>query len=255
MPSSRKVVPSPALRPYVDHFWVERDNAGTTFELLPDGAADLVAVIAGSRIHVLWFGTATRARPVPLLPGAHYVGLRFRAGRQRGFLGASAREITDRVLPADSACASLVVAVAEALLQGRESAACEAALGRLVRPARADDARFERALDVLADSTGRGTVEVAAGTAGMGRRQFERRCLDAVGVTPRQFAALCRFRRAAETLRATACPGLADVAAACGYADQSHMTRAFRLWAGRPPGAFRACLAAPDPMSHSLKTR
>lgn len=248
-------MPSPALRPYVDHFWVERDNAGTTFELLPDGAADLVTVIAGSRVDVLWFGTATRARPVPLLPGAHYVGLRFRAGRQRGFLGASAREITDRALPADSACASLVVAVAEALLQERESAASEDALGRLVRPARADDACFERALDVLADSTGRGAVEAAAGIAGMGRRQFERRCMDAVGVSPRQYAALCRFRRAAEALRSSASPGLADLAADCGYADQSHMTRAFRVWAGRPPGAFRAGRAAPDPMSHSFKTR
>src|SRR5262249_46483365 len=36
---------------------------------------------------------------------------------------------------------------------------------------------------------------------------------------------------------------LADVAAACGFADQSHLTRVFKSVTGSPPGVFRDLIA------------
>jgi AraC-like DNA-binding protein len=37
---------------------------------------------------------------------------------------------------------------------------------------------------------------------------------------------------------------LADIAACAGFADQSHMTRAFQRVAGTTPGAMRKALSA-----------
>jgi AraC family transcriptional regulator len=48
----------------------------------------------------------------------------------------------------------------------------------------------------------------------------------------------CRVERALAALRASDAP-LSEIAARCGFADQSHLTRALRAAVGLPPGAFR----------------
>ncbi|WP_353744374.1 helix-turn-helix domain-containing protein [Roseovarius sp.] len=50
-----------------------------------------------------------------------------------------------------------------------------------------------------------------------------------------------RVERAKELIRNG--EPLAQVAAACGFASQSHMTRAFRNGTGATPGAWRRALA------------
>lgn len=57
------------------------------------------------------------------------------------------------------------------------------------------------------------------------------------GLTPHAFILQERANRARRLI--TAGESLADVAAACGYADQSHMTREFKRRYGMTPAAFR----------------
>jgi transcriptional regulator GlxA family with amidase domain len=52
------------------------------------------------------------------------------------------------------------------------------------------------------------------------------------------FARIIRLRRAVKLLR-QGC-ALADVAVACGYYDQAHMTRDFRDLAGHSPGEWKS---------------
>lgn len=65
-------------------------------------------------------------------------------------------------------------------------------------------------------------------------RHFRRR----FGTSPHRYATMRRLERAKRLLEAGA--PLAQAAAACGFADQSHMTRQFRQAYGLPPGAWRA---------------
>jgi hypothetical protein len=58
---------------------------------------------------------------------------------------------------------------------------------------------------------------------------------DQIGVTPKQAGRIIRFNRAAGALRSPLPPPLAELAAACGYHDQSHMSREFRALAGTTP--------------------
>ena len=74
----------------------------------------------------------------------------------------------------------------------------------------------------------------------MVQRWFER----VIGITPRAYLRLIRFRRTMADFAAPATT-LADQAAKSGFADHAHMARDFRLLAGTPPGIARARAKGP----------
>ena len=86
------------------------------------------------------------------------------------------------------------------------------------------------------------TIEVAARTAGMSVRSFQRR-LEGEGVNYSQLIDRVRLDRATRLLDA---PGarVIDVALEVGYSDPAHFTRAFRRWTGVTPRQFRGRLAS-----------
>lgn len=84
----------------------------------------------------------------------------------------------------------------------------------------------------LRRSGGRASIAGLAHDAGLGRRQFERRFRDEIGLPPRLFGRIVRFQRA---FRALGLEDGAAIAARCGYADQAHLVREIRRFAGRTP--------------------
>ncbi|MEC4616020.1 helix-turn-helix domain-containing protein [Tsukamurella tyrosinosolvens] len=83
-----------------------------------------------------------------------------------------------------------------------------------------------------------------ADLVGASPKSFRRRFVENVGVGPKTFARIVRFRRTADLLARSAVP-LPHVAAAHGYFDQAHMSAEFRAFAGMPPGRFRATARRP----------
>jgi AraC family transcriptional regulator len=63
------------------------------------------------------------------------------------------------------------------------------------------------------------------------------------GRSPHQFVLSQRLHRAMALLRASHL-GLAEVAAACGFANQQHLSRALRQHVGMSPGRYRAAAAS-----------
>ena len=61
------------------------------------------------------------------------------------------------------------------------------------------------------------------------------------GTSPHRYLTMRRLDRARALIRQGA--PLADAALACGFADQSHMTRQFRKAYGVSPGRFAALVA------------
>ena len=57
-------------------------------------------------------------------------------------------------------------------------------------------------------------------------------------MAPKMFARVLRFDRALRGLRGANAVDWAQLADACGYADQAHLTRDFTAFAGSPPAAF-----------------
>ncbi|GIE77509.1 AraC family transcriptional regulator [Actinoplanes philippinensis] len=88
-------------------------------------------------------------------------------------------------------------------------------------------------------------VAEAAARVGWSGRHLTDRFRAELGIRPKEAGRIARFDRARRAIR----PGvrLADVAAAHGYADQSHLVRDFQTFAGCPPSRWLADeLGPPD---------
>jgi AraC-like DNA-binding protein len=96
----------------------------------------------------------------------------------------------------------------------------------------------------LQAASGAASVTALAGEVGWSRRHLAERFRREIGLPPKVAARVLRFERArGELLRpgpGGTTPRLADVAHACGYADQAHLTREWRGLAGCTPSAWLA---------------
>jgi AraC-like DNA-binding protein len=92
----------------------------------------------------------------------------------------------------------------------------------------------QRLVDELADPPS--LAELAA-QAGVSRFQFLRRFARVHGCPPHAWLSLQRAERARGLIRAGI--SLCEAAAACGFADQAHMTRLFTRQFGFTPGAWQ----------------
>ena len=97
-----------------------------------------------------------------------------------------------------------------------------------------------RAWDLLDATDGTVTVTDLAAEVGWSRRHLAKTFDAEFGFTPKVAARVMRFERANSLLRSAARPSIAEVAAVCGYYDQSHLTRDFVDLAGTSPGDWLA---------------
>ena len=79
-----------------------------------------------------------------------------------------------------------------------------------------------------------------AAQAGLSEFHFQRMFTATLGLSPQRYVETRRIARA-EALIADGTP-LAEVAAACGFAHHSHLTRTFRAHRGVTPSVWRAAL-------------
>jgi len=141
-------------------------------------------------------------------------------------LGPAARELTERLASTDD-WAERFALVDRALLDRLEEAPDP-------------DPAVAWAWDQLERSHGQVPVNVLADEIGWSRRHFGVRFRREVGLAPKPTGRVLRFRRATDLLASGPVRSIADLAAACGYADHSHLVREFRALAGCTPSQFVA---------------
>ena len=254
--------PGPALRPFVRTLWVSRDDRGSAKagqqreHVLPTGDVHIVFRLAGPALR-LFDGpgdpvgrTLARAivggarsgyyvrdvsQPVcsvgaQLLPGAAPLLFGVAAGEiaerhtpLEDLWGADAREIEERLAALGSDQDRL--ALFESILAER--------LPRIrgIHPAVAE---------ALAGLGGREGVGSLVERSGYSHRRFVALFREAVGLSPKRYSRVLRFRRMLDRAAAAAPPPLAELALEAGYSDQAHFNREFRELAGVTPGEYRA---------------
>jgi AraC-like DNA-binding protein len=251
-------LPAPPLRPYVAaaHGYRVPANPTGLHRGLPSRHVSLVVELAGPlrltglggpvAAHGVVGGLHTRpalidasvpqdglqyaltprgARALLGVPAAELAG---RAVDLAALLGPRAGELVERLHAADGwpdRFGLLDSALLRRLRAGRD------------RPAQAP-AEVAEAWRLVFGTAGRIRVAAVADRVGWGRRHLSERFRLATGLTPKQAVRIARFEAARRLLLAGDRPGLAEVAARCGYADQPHLTREWRAMAGCSVGRW-----------------
>jgi AraC-like DNA-binding protein len=164
------------------------------------------------------------------------------AGR---LLGAP-REVANECVPLDDVLGRFAHELTDRLASAAGWGERFALLDRVLLERAADgpgpDPAVAWAWSQLARSHGKVPVSVLADEIGWSRRHFGVRFREQVGLPPKPASRVLRFRRAADLLASGPVRSIADVAAACGYADHSHLIREFRALAGCTPSELVSSL-------------
>lgn len=99
---------------------------------------------------------------------------------------------------------------------------------------------YKRVLDFVSDHFG-DQVAIAdlASVAGLSEAHFSREFRKTIGDSPHQFLMRFRVEQAAKML-ADPASALSEIAHACGFSDQAHLTRLFKRFMGQTPRQYRA---------------
>lgn len=235
--------PCPALRPYVACLWAARTAGGAPHRVLPDNCVDILWQDSGHAA----FAVGMMSAPiwVPSNGPVRTVAVRFRPGAAAMFLGIPLHPLTDtRADLADLWGRDDAERLGDALWQPPLTTTdrlrlIEAALRRRLADVALRPAAATRAVAVIEAAQGAIRVEDVAAALGVSRQHLALQFRQQVGLSPKLFARICRFRHASATLRAGADRDVAAVALDCGYFDQSHLIRDFRDFAGTTPETWR----------------
>jgi AraC-like DNA-binding protein len=229
----RAMAPSPELATWVSSSWRETVTVASHVDgVHPDASIDIV-----------WDGTALavfgpRARseaPRDLRAGA-VVGVRLRPGSTRAMLGEAAIALADRTVPLETLWGSAARAAAERIHRSGPDGAV-AALSSVISERgrssiRGPDPLIPRVVDLAGLQR---TVRDIANEVDLSQRQLFRRCVDEIGYGPKHLVRVLRLQRLLGLARRLPEASLAGLAAAAGYADESHMSRDCRALTGVTP--------------------
>jgi AraC-like DNA-binding protein len=200
-------------------------SAPEVIDVLPDGCMDLVC--SGAELFVA--GPDTAPHPFERRAGSAATGLRFLPGVLPALLDVPAAALRDARVPVDALHPGLGSRGVAALTAGAPAASVLTALAARL-PGGGPEPGLHEAVRRLA--RGGSAAETADGL-GWTTRTLHRRCLTAFGYGPSTLRRVLRFRRAVRLLQAGVAP--AEVAARTGYADQPHLSRDIRAFAGVSP--------------------
>ncbi|MCE3265188.1 MAG: helix-turn-helix protein [Pseudoduganella sp.] len=244
--------PPPGLAGLVDCLWLS-DAAGgpaggraVSHRVLPDNRTDILWQDSGAAFFV---GMMSSWFDVPAARRVRTVAVRFRAGAAGLFLGglplaslldgradlellwgrADADRLGDALWSVARSDAERLALVTQALY---------ARLALAAPGARAASALALRAVAELEARGGALRVETLADGLDVSRQHLAAQFREHVGLSPKLFARVCRFRAArAAALDAPRDRDWAALALDCGYFDQSHLIRDFQDFTGASPDA------------------
>jgi AraC-like DNA-binding protein len=91
---------------------------------------------------------------------------------------------------------------------------------------------IDRALTMLLKTGGNTTIDYLAKESCLSFRQFERKCKERIGLSPKLYARIVRFSKAYRMREANPHLSWTAIAHITGYFDQMHLIRDFKAFAG-----------------------
>ncbi|CAN5171215.1 hypothetical protein BH09BAC4_BH09BAC4_36940 [soil metagenome] len=255
--SYQEFMPSPALQPYVECYWLHQFDVSTSEEspiqrCLPFGALELILHLDDNRAYALFdslwqklpqaffvglyrdtvhwkavgtgrkFGIRLKPESIPQLFKVPIASLFNKFTDLETFFGREINHLIDNVycLPDTTA----VINVVETFL-----------LMHLRNISTERNYLFE-ATRLIRQAKGNLSIEALSEHLYVSKRQLERSFKDNYGTTPKLYQRIIRFRNAYESFQQTATtPNWLDVSYNFGYSDQAHFIRDFKEFSDDVP--------------------
>lgn len=252
--------PAADLAPLISALWIgegavsyQRDRIlpnGQSFLLINLGPPQYLVDANGHRRRFtdIWY-SAQRQTPIDTEAphGQCLLGIALHPGAASCLLEGPADALSERVLALSDLLGDGILALRQQLLEipgdGARFARVEAWLRS--RRGKGLPSAVESALRRIQQSQGQLDVAGLAGSLGLSRQRLNLLFHRHVGLPPKTLARLQRFQSALALLQGHDRVPWAELAAHCGYYDQSHLIRDFRAFSGYAPGEF-ARRAMPD---------
>jgi AraC-like DNA-binding protein len=245
------IAPSGAAASAVAAFFVDEIDRDRHRLALPRPEIQIVvrfgpSARSGLDVHAL--GMQQTVRRKLIRRGQRAVTARLHLGASKAVLGVPASALSGCVLALDELWGGAAVQQLLDRLNGvRDAFEAVAILGGAIAErlelAEARDARVPLALSA-AERLMSAKVSSVAVDLGVSERHLRRVFREAVGMSPKEFARLARFRRALRAAREDERLSWATIAAETGYYDQAHLIEEFRTIAGVTPRALLSELDA-----------
>jgi AraC-like DNA-binding protein len=259
--------PAAPLSAFVANLWALSDAPAHAKErIVPSGTLELVINLNEDefRIYGADAGAPCRRFSGAIVSGAYdgffvidtaehasVIGVHFKPSGALPFLGLPPGDLSRSHVDLEALWGASARQLREMLCGARTTAQrfqiLESALvARLTRPVRQHPA-VQLALEQLARGT---SVRDIVTQVALSHRRFIELFSAEVGITPKLFGRIQRFQRASALSRGQAVLDWSNLAAECGYFDQSHLIRDFTAFSGFSPDSFLRHARAPVKDNH-----
>ncbi|WP_224365603.1 helix-turn-helix domain-containing protein [Hyalangium versicolor] len=250
--------PGPPLEESVSCFWLSEEGRASVSKerVLPSGALSLVISLREDRFFIYGPDERTRLASLPgaIVSGAHptpfamdvparglAIGVCFRPGGAVPFLGVPAHEFEGKQVGLDALWGRAAALLREQLIEAssphEQFHMLEVFLLARRRYARPTHPGVAMALRAFGDPSLRSVAEVN-GLTGLSPKRLIALFRAEVGLGPKTFWRVRRFREALRRLEPGGPIRGAELALDCGYCDQAHFNRDFRHFAGLSPREY-----------------
>ncbi|HMR91851.1 MAG TPA: helix-turn-helix domain-containing protein [Chitinophagaceae bacterium] len=251
----KKIIPAPALQPYVRCYWVFEVNgndAPFSQLLFPFGSFELIFNLLNAPQMKMAGQQSSFVQPDSLYPGqftrpfvlsytqrAKCIGVSLHPWMGKLLFNIPAQEFTDRVTNINTVDdqGSLREKLLDAGTETELIARLEMHLLNKLKSYQPDPVSSLIAKTILCNPTADGFKNIVS-SIGFTRRRVEQRFLETTGLPMGFFVRKIRFQKAVALLRHGQQLSLTQIGLEAGYYDQAHFIREFRAFAGLTPSAF-----------------
>ena len=250
--------PGPPLNEFVDNFWLIQGGQMPRLEkILPCGSIELVVNLKHDEIHIhdpeqperyrrfsgaVFSGTYSRSFVCNALQHEAIMGVHFKLGGAFPFLDTKLSELTNAHANLGDLWGRPGLELRERLctvtIPRQRFRIMENALRARLHDTIASDIQLKFALERFCNGGTGASIRDVARELSLSQRRFIQMFSSQVGLTPKLFCRILRFQRARVLAEKHEAPDWAELAATCGYFDQSHLIKDFQEFSGSTPGIY-----------------
>ncbi len=250
----RQYHPDIRLEPYIRTYFDVRAETGAEFRFPSDGCPGLIVnfgdpfllgtgeedlqTFTGCRL----FGYLSRQLMIKSTSNVEALAVKFRPGRLTPFFSIPGIELVDTSASIENLWGDWGKDLVNRIYDSRSVLQTVALLDtyflKRLSLNMSNDRRIVAALDEILNQKGQVRITELAGWTNLSRRQFERRFICAIGLSPKRMCRIARISGVIPRLKTGLKHDWADIAFAGGFSDQAHFIREWKYFTGSSPQSY-----------------